>query len=204
MKTTKALLDFIRFPIAAKITFYNNVIAKLTGNPLFSQPDISLEEAKAATNALEAACLAAKDGNHMAVSAMHDAEEAADPIFRILIAYVNRIARGDETTLLSSGFHVLKQPATFQKPFLAVVNGDNSGSVKLVAKAVARAGAYIWQIAKDKLPETEEGWTTIGHSTGANFQVTNLDVPAKYYFRVAAITPDGTLDFTAAVMKVVV
>ena len=204
MKTAKALLDFIRFPVAVKIAFYNHVITKLTDNSRFPHPDIPLEEAKAATDVLEAAFLATKDGSHTALSAMYNAGEVADRIFRLLVAYVNRIANGDETALLSSGFHILKQPATFQKPFLAVMNGDHSGSVKLAAKAVARAGAYIWQIAKDKLPETEEEWTTIGYSTGANFQVANLTAPAKYYFRVAAITPDGTLDFTPAVMKVVV
>jgi hypothetical protein len=59
-------------------------------------------------------------------------------------------------------------------------------------------------MAKDKLPETDEEWTIVGHSTHTYFQVTNLTTAAKYYFRVAAITPDGTLDFTAAVMKVVV
>jgi hypothetical protein len=204
MKTAKALLDFIRFSVAVKIAFYHNVITKLTDNSQFTHPDISLEEAKAATEALESAFLATKDGSHMAHAAMYSAEEAADRIFRLLVAYVNRIANGDETTLLSSGFHILKQPATFQKPFLTVINGDNSGSVKIVAKAVARAGAYIWQMAKDKFPETEEEWTTIGYSTGANFQVSNLTAPVKYYFRVAAITPDGTLDFTSSVMKVVV
>jgi hypothetical protein len=29
-------------------------------------------------------------------------------------------------------------------------------------------------------------------------------VAAKYYFRVAAVTPDGTTDFCAPVLKVVV
>ena len=204
MKTAKALLDFIRFSVSVKIVFYYHVINKLTGNPFFSHPDIPLDDAKVATNALETAFMATKDGSHTAISAMYNAEETADHIFRLLVAYVNRIARGDETALLSSGFHVLKQPATFQKPFLVVIESDNSGSVKLVAKSVARAGAYIWQMAKDKLPESEEEWATIGYSTGANFQVANLNAPAKYYFRVAAITPDGTLDFTPAVMKVVV
>jgi len=205
MRKLKALLDFIQFSISEKITFCYNVIAKLTGNVLFPKPDVTLEEAKAAVEALEAAALATKDGSHTAVSAMYDAEENVDYYFRILVAYVNRIAWGNETAILSSGFHISRQSSSIQKPVLSVVDGDNSGSVYLQARAIDRAGAYIWQMAKDKLPETEEGWTTVGHSTHAYFQVTNLPIATKCYFRVAAITPDGTtLDFTAAVMKVVV
>jgi hypothetical protein len=204
MKKAKAILDFIKFSIPEKIAFYYNVIAKLTGNALFTKPDVTLEEAKAAVDGLEAAYLAKKDGGHTATSAMYDAEDNADYYFRIIVAYVNRIAWGNETAILSSGFNLAKQPSSIQKPILSVIDGDNSGSVYLVARAIDKAGSYIWQMAKDKLPDTEEGWTTIGHTTQAYFQITNLTVTARYYFRVAAVTPDGTLDFTAAVMKVVV
>jgi hypothetical protein len=48
----------------------------------------------------------AKDGAHTAVSAMHASEVSIDDIFRVLAAYVNRIAAGDETQILSSGFHL--------------------------------------------------------------------------------------------------
>ncbi len=203
MRRLKALLDFIQFSIPVKIAFYYNVIVKLTGNTKFPNPDVSLTEAKAVIDILEASYLATKDGSHTAVSAMYDAEENADSIFRILVAYVNRMADGNETAILSSGFHISKQPTSIQKPLLSVVDGDNSGCVYLVARAIDKAGAYIWQIAKDKLPQTEEEWATAGHSTQAFFRVSDLTVAGKYYFRVAAVTPAGTLDFTPAVMKVV-
>jgi hypothetical protein len=204
MKKIKALLDFIRLSIPKKIEFYYNVIIKLTNNASFSKTDIPLEEVKESVDNLKAAYLATKDGSHTATSAMYDAEEKADTYFRILAAYVNRIAWGNETTILSSGFNTSKQPSSIQKPVIQVFDADNSGSVYIVARAIENAKAYIWQSAKDKLPETEAGWTTVGHSTQSHFQVTNLSVAAKYYFRVAAITPDGTSDFTSAVMKVVI
>jgi hypothetical protein len=37
------------------------------------------------------------------------------------------------------------QPVKTQKPVLAVKDGEHSGSVKLVAKAVDKAKSYIWQ-----------------------------------------------------------
>ncbi|MBB3188494.1 hypothetical protein [Microbacter margulisiae] len=203
MKKIRALYDFIRFPIPVKITFCSSVLEQLTGNILFPEPDVPLAEAKTKVDKLNTTYLASKDGSHTAVSAMHDAEEEVDYDFRILAAYVNRIANGDETAILSSGFHIMKQPVSIQKPVLAAIDGDNSGYVYLIAKAVSTAGSYIWQMAKDKLPETEEGWSIAGYSTQAYFQVKGLDVAARYYFRMAAITPTKTTDYTPAVMKVV-
>jgi hypothetical protein len=41
MRKAKVLLNFIWFPVAVKIMFYYHVIAELTGNSLFSEPDDS-------------------------------------------------------------------------------------------------------------------------------------------------------------------
>ena len=204
MKKIKVLIDFTGRPIPQKIVFYRNVIDKLTSNPTFPSPDITLTDAKSAVDALENAYVAARDGAHTAISNMHDKEVAADRLFIQLAAYVDRIAMGDETKILSSGFDETKQPTAREKPTLVANVGPLSGSVKLVAKAVYNAGAYIWQSAKDNLPTTESEWITVGHSTQANYELTGLTVMSKYYFRVAAVTPEGTTDFSAAIEKIVI
>ena len=204
MRTIKVVLDFIQFPVAEKVAFYRNVITQLTGNPLFPTPDMSLADAKAAVDTLETSALAARDGGHTAVSIVHDNEAAADRIFRLLAAYIDRIAAGDETSILSSGFHESKQPSRMPKAALSVIDGAHSGSVKLIAKAVDKAGAYHWQCVEGALPETEAGWLMAGSSTQASFEISGLAVGSKHYFRVAAITPNGVTDFSAPVMKVVV
>ena len=203
MKKLKVLLDFIQLSVLAKIAFYRNVITKLTGNTLFPTPDEPLTQAKTVVDTLENAFLATKDGSRTAISAMHDAEDVADGVFRNLAAYVDRIAVGNETAILSSGFHISKQPATTQKPDIDAQDGDNSGSVWIVARAVDKAGAYQWQYAKDALPENEADWKDAAISTQSYYELTGLDVACKYYFRVAAITPTGKSDFTSPVMKVV-
>lgn len=203
MKKLKVLLDFIQLSVLAKIAFYRNVITKLTGNALFPTPDEPLTQAKTVVDTLENAFLATKDGSRTAISAMHDAEDVADGVFRNLAAYVDRIAVGNETAILSSGFHISKQPATTQKPDIDAQDGDNSGSVWLVARAVDKAGAYQWQYAKDAIPENEADWKDAAISTQSYYELTGLDVACKYYFRVAAITPTGKSDFTSPVMKVV-
>lgn len=204
MKKIKVLLSFSRLAIAEKIAFYRNVITKLTGNPIFPTPDVSLDAAKAAVDKMETSYIASKDGSHTAIAMLHADEEAADEVFRTLAAYVDRIGNGDEANLLSSGFQISKQPAPIYKAALAVEDGANSGCVKLVAKAVEKAGAYIWQYAKDMLPAEEKDWTNAGTSTRSYYDVEELMVASRYYFRVAAITPSGTTDFSSPVAKIVV
>jgi len=204
MKRIKAMLDFIELPVAEKIVFFRNVIAKMTANvSVFTNPDQSMETANNSVDLLQANYITASGGGHAAKVAMHASENAADEIFRELVAYVDRIAKGDESIILSSGFNTSKQPTPAQKPELTATSGANSGSVKLTAKAVKTAGSYIWQYAKDTLPADDNGWTMAGFSTQASNELTGLAVATKYYFRMAAITNTGTTDFTAAVLKVV-
>lgn len=204
MRKIKVLLDFIELAVAIKIAFFRNVITKLTGNASFPSPDIALAELETKVNDLETAFLDSRDGSHTAVSRMRDAVKAADTVFRILALYVDRVANGDETKILESGFNPSKQSTAPAKPELAVKDNGKSGSVKLVAKAVEKAGAYIWQMVKGGIPADESGWQTIGHTTAANFEKEDLEPAQKYWFRVSAITNKGVLDYTLPVMKLVV
>ena len=204
MKKNRTLLDFIKYTGAEKITFYRNVLDQLTNNNNFTTPDVSLQNTKAAVDAFESSIMAARDGSHTAVANMHDNATATDEIFRILAAYVHRVAAGDETKILGSGFHVSSQPVKTPKAVLTVSDGANSGSVKLVARAVEKAGAYIWQIAKDIVPEIESGWITAGTSTRSTFDIQNLTVTSRYHFRVSAVTPDIVTNFCHPVSKVIV
>lgn len=204
MRKLKVVLDFPEKSVAEKIVFFRKVIANMKANAdVFTNPDLSLDKATASVDTLETYYLASLDGGRTATAALHASEAIVDDDFRILAAYVNRIANGDESIILSSGFNITKQPATTQKAELTVTSGTKSGSVKLISKAVAKSGSYIWQMAKGSLPISESGWINIGYSTQADFEVSGLDVATICYFRRAAITPDGTTDFCAPVMKVI-
>jgi hypothetical protein len=175
----------------------------MTNNPLYPTPDATLIDAQKVVDALDKAILAAADGSHLAISAMNDTVAAADAVFRILAAYVERIALGDETTILSSGFHFSKQPVFANKETLVAKDGSHSGSVLLDTIRVDRGVTYVWQMYKGKLPDNDSDWVQIGITTQTSFEISNLEIATKYYFRVAAVTPDGIQDFCAPVMKVV-
>ena len=203
MKISKPVIDFARFSMSEKVTFFRHVNDQLYGNPLYPSPVITLAEAKAVVDALEAAILAAKEGGPTAVSALHDAAERADTLYRNLAHYVERIAASDETSILSSGFHISKQPVITPKPELAAFDGEHSGDAKLVAKAKDRGTAYQWQMSKVSDGGTDGVWVDIGITTRATIEVKGLEVMKRYKFRFAVITPDGTSDYCEPVSKII-
>ena len=203
MKKPKVTLDFIKLSPVNKASHYHTVIDHMSNNSLYPSPDASMIDAQTVVVALDKAILAAVDGGHIAISALNDAVASADAVFRILAAYVERIALGDETSILSSGFHFSKQPAPRNKETLVAKDGSHSGSVQLDTLRIDRGVTYVWQMYKGKLPDNDSDWVQIGITTQTSFEINNLDIATKYYFRVAAVTPDGLQDFTAPVMKVV-
>ena len=203
MRKSKVTVDFIKYSPINKANHYHTVIDHMTNNSLFPTPDATLIDAQKVVDALDKAILAAADGSHLAISAMNDAVATADAVFRILAAYVERIALGDETSIISSGFHFSKQPAPRNKEILVAKNGAHSGSVLLDTLRIDKGVTYVWQMYKGKLPDNDTDWVQIGITTQTSFEISNLDIATKYYFRVAAVTPDGLQDFCAPVMKVV-
>jgi hypothetical protein len=204
MKKLKVLLDFSRLGIGDKLVFYRNVLEKMSNNPHFPSPFISLNEATLVVNKFEAAILASVDGGRTAVSAMRDAEAAADAVFRALAGYVDLVADGNETIILSSGFNPCKQPVPHNKPVLEVVYGSVPGSFKLIGKAFSNTGAYSFQIGKVNSQTKEIEWEQVYLGTYASCSIDGLTIDEKYYFRVAAITADGMSAYCEPVSKVAV
>lgn len=196
-------MDFVQFLVAVKFVFFSNVYAKLLGNPFFPSPDVPLSEVKIALDLFEAAIIAAADGGSAAKSAMHDAEKKVTLMFKNLAHYIDRIANGDETIILSSGFNISKQPVFLAKDALRVTDSAHSGSAVLDASTYPRAASYIWKMAKGVMPTTENGYELISVTTRSTYTVYGL-TPATYcYFIVAAVTPDGITEFCAPVTKLI-
>ena len=204
MRKSKVVLDFVKLLVAIKVEFYLNVIDKLTGNIYFVTSDVPLSALSTAVANIQTAMLAAEDGGYTAKSHLKDVVKEADDLFTREARYVNRISNGDETMLLSSGFHVSKQPTPFNKPPIAAIDGEHIGSVKLVGKQDAHGRACIWQLYKGSILQEDAIWVTIATTTSATYIHEGLESAQYYYFRMAIVTPDGTTDFCEPIRKLVV
>ncbi len=203
MKKLRVMMNFIRLTIWIKIAFYRNVLGKMTGNAFFPTPDVSLEIAKTVLDEFEAAAVAGKDGSRTQIAIRNNKMATADDLFHSLALYVDRIANGDDTIILSSGFDVLEVSHSYTKPELGAKSGAISGNIKLSVKTIEGAKSYIWQYAKDTQPLNGEGWVLAGYSTKTTYELNDLEVLSKYWFRVAGITSKGLSNYTTPVMKVI-
>jgi hypothetical protein len=171
---------------------------------IFASPDTDLDAASLLVDSLESLYEESlQNRGHQTSVRLQKTKMDTDKVFKILAAYVTRIADDDESIILLAGFNATGQRTIFSKVSLRAIEGSHSGSIKLIAKAVFNAGAYIWQCAEATIPANEKDWTTLGHSTQASFVIMGLKPGVKYFFRFAAITPKGVIDFTAPISKIV-
>jgi len=199
MKKLKVVTSFTTLPVVDKASFCRNVLVKMASNALFNAPDVSFADATAALDALDAAILAAKDGAHIAISIRNDCEKVVDAKFILLAKYVDRIADGDETTILSSGFNESRQPSTPTKEELTVKDGDFPGSIFTKSWLIDHNGSYRWEI---RLLGAIE-WV-VYVSIQSSFVISGLISGSTYEVRVAAVTKDGQQPFSQIVTKLVV
>jgi hypothetical protein len=63
MKRLRLILDFVRFSVIEKISFFQKVISNMTNNPTFPTPDVSLDAATILVNQLQKDYIAAVISN---------------------------------------------------------------------------------------------------------------------------------------------
>ena len=143
--TIVAKLDFIQLNNALKLVFCRNVSSKLANVAIFPTIDIPIATINTLIDEFETAILNAKDGSHIAALLLQDKVKQINEMFHLLVNYVNKVAKGDETIIAQSGFNASKVPTPHQKAEIAVKSGASSGivivDIKAVKGAVARAGA---------------------------------------------------------------
>jgi hypothetical protein len=198
------VLDFLRYSVIEKISFGDTIQLRMAANPIFATPDVPLTTLKAKNDALRVAYEAAQKGGREETLLMHQAEDEWDETMRKEANYVDRIADGDGAIILNAGFSLAKQRAPAQRAEFTARQGDKSGTALLRRLAVEGATAYIWQYGKDPLPASENEWITANTTAQSTAVINGLTPLNRYWFRVAAVTRQGTTDFTGPVLLAIV
>ena len=189
MKKVKVILDFLRLSATKLIEFARNTVTKMTGYASFTAPDVTLANVTAAATLLETKYNAAQGGGKQQTADMHQAMKALTDLLHRQAQYVDRIAAGNETMILSSGFSASKQPVPAKHPEFTVMNGEKEGEIVLKHKAVKHAKSWVWQYCAD--PISAGCWTLAGVSTKASFVIKGLNPGGKFWFRAAHVSING-------------
>src|SRR5690349_15812755 len=80
------------------------VVGGMTGNPEFPDPPVNLAETDALLDSYGDAIAACVDGGKLATATRNSLREAVSKAMRLLAAYVESVANGDETIIRTSGF----------------------------------------------------------------------------------------------------
>ena len=205
MRNQKVVLDFIRIPVANKVEIARGVIAKMKNNPGFPKPDISIADVEAQTNLLETRYIATMNGGKEATALLHQAENEWDELMRKTAAYVDRIADGDDSVVLSAGFNLMKQRGPTNRSEFEVKRAEKSGTVVLRRYIIKGARTYVWQYCAGDSPATNDAeWITAQVTTRATTELSGLTPLTTYWFRCAAVTAKGISGYSAPVMLVVI
>jgi hypothetical protein len=173
----------------AIVPFATSVVNAMTGNASFpsTTPPLATVTADiAAYQAAEAEVVTRVKGATAARDVAY-ATLRADLVH--LMADVQQVADANPATAASivegAGMNVRK-PATHPKSDLAVERGPVSGSVKLLARAVARRASYEWQVSTD-----QKSWTLAPVTLQAKTNIVGLTPATLYYFRFRGVTKAG-------------
>ena len=135
---------------------------------------------------------------------MHQAEDQWVDKMRKTALYVDRIADGDAAIILSAGFDLAKQPSPAVRPEFSVELGEKSGTVLLRRQKVEGARSYVWQYTTQESPILYTDWINAEVTSKASVELSGLKPLTTYWFRVAAVTTEGTGAYTMPIMQVVI
>lgn len=203
MRMFKVLLDFIKYPAEMLVEFGGNVVSKLTGNASFPNLYVPLAQMTTAINAVAAAIIAADGGGKVQKLALKQAVNVLVDLLKQNADYVDRVAKGSELLIVSSGYHPTHQPSPAQRPDFRVKVGEEPGSMDLSHVTIKGARGYIWQYCLySEINIVELNWVFAGASTKTHYTVHGLRSGTKYMFRCSGLKPDGMTVWCEPISKV--
>jgi hypothetical protein len=196
MKATKAVRSFVKFFTAALIMFGKNVVAKMTGNPHFLNPDVPLDDLTDAINKLINADSAAAGRDKRQCALRRQARKELTDLLKVQAAYVNRISKGNIIKILSSGYHISKATGPKSYKVFWVKQGTYPGEIIAGCKSIPGAGAYLWQYCiSDVFPDSYP-WIQAGATRQRSISIKDLGVNKTVWVRFCGVVWKGMLPWS--------
>lgn len=159
----------------------------------FPTPDPTLENFVVEVTALDNA-IKAKDGSKLRNQAIIDQTDVVFDLLKLLLIYVNKVADGEISIILLSGFDCNNEPVKHDIPEKAVINRLEDGSVPCSIKIFMDALAYAdrYKVETTTTPDDPESWVTQIDFGGKNkLEIRNFVAGQKIYVRVSGGNTHG-------------
>jgi hypothetical protein len=180
--------------VLQKVELGRRLVTSCTGNANFTTPNPLLTDITDASDAAELAFNNAQNGGDSERAILEEKELKLDIILSAFASYVDSIAKGSETVILSSGFRASKDPEPGGEPAqivdLRAEMTKKKGEIKTRFKRVSKAAAYLLEISDT--PE-DAGFKLKAIVTATRYMVTGLESLRSYWFRVRAVGRGGLL-----------
>lgn len=187
-------LSLFQLTFVKLLALIRNVIAKMTNNPHFTTPAVTMAAMTALADTFEAAIEDATNGSRQSKLVRNQLMLDVRAMLRTQADYVRSVSGGDAVKLESSGFELSKQREPIGIPGMAkdmqALFTNRRGDVDLRWKRVHGAHGYqVWMTDKD--PAIEANWEAIGYTTRVRHSVSELESFKAYWFCVSAIGSAG-------------
>ena len=209
MKTQKAIISFSKTKDHELADIGQAIANKMTNNPNYPTPTLSISDLQAAITAYSSALIQAQDGSKADVVAKNVSRTTLENDLSALGNYVNLIADGDALKLQSSGFPLTKLPepiGILDAPILTVHYGENAGEMGVEISPIAKASGYIVLYAVVPAPADNNDWSSKSMSSSKS-TLTHLKSGNKYVFKAAALSSEANkmniYNFSTPIEKIV-
>lgn len=178
-----------------------HIIACLTGNTRFANPDPTLATVQTACSAFTTSVAKALNGTKQDTADKRAKRISLEDLLQKLADFVQRTSLGAEVSILSSGFDICKKPSfvgMLARPEnFKLKIGSNKGSMELICDAVANAHFYEFEYTQTPI-NADSLWIK-RTSTKRSILIEGLQSGTEYAFKVAAGGSSPSRQWTNAI-----
>jgi hypothetical protein len=203
-KTDHRSIVALKLPtrVQALITYAQNIVKLMTGNPSFPTVVPSLVTITAAINDLQSAEATTLNRTKGAVVTRNEKRTALVSLLQQLKGYIQTTADANlengASIITSAGVDVRKTVVRSPRVF-AAKPGDVTGTAKLIAASAGHRASYEWEYSLDG----GKTWVTAPVTLQAKTTVSGLTAGTTVQFRYRPVTKTGEGNWTQPVSLLV-
>lgn len=158
-------------------------------NSVYITPKPTMADLKTANDLLEQYITEASSRDHTKILKRNAQSLVVLDLLRVLVKYVNDIAKGDKYLVSLSGYDVNEENEPLPVPAQPLLKRLEKGSEENTVKAFIEPdkNAKIYKLEVTETPDDEKSWRSIADTTNSKKLIArNVPKDKKLYYRISA------------------